>query len=983
MARIRMKTFNLRLYTNIYNMKHILFSILFLSSVIGFSQNTTFTRVIKNDSTDKTHAAFQSSSGDYFILSSTNSSGQGKTDIQVTKTNGLGTTQWSYTYGTAGNDVGTNMKPTTDGGAIICGYSDSLSGYGGENIFLTKINSSGAEQWTRNIQSDSIDRATDIIQSKSGEYYVTGFMKMDSLGYNTVVARYNSSGTPIWVKTFGGLGDDYGRAIIEDDLDRIVVLGSMANDSTNIGTTGDQDIHIMALSTTGSIIRSMNLGTTGNEEGTNIILGPNKTYYIGGNTTSGLGSANNCFIVSLDSNFSVLSSRWIGGVQDDRLSDIFLKNDGKILVATSSESSGSPRDALISEYNPSTGAIPVTFVIGGMDQDAISKVVIAGRESSGFTVLSSGKSLGSTNTEDIYITKLNSFLGGNCGYMNENINFGSLSLSTGVFGASQVYNIFGGASFTRNSITNNDTVLCCKLENRVIADSLKMCTGESLSLGRQAISGYVYNWSSVSGVSFSSTTANPSVSPSVSTRYKLVVSSSDGQCAPDSAYIYVNVRQRLNQTLISDTFVCIGDSVLINAPSGMNYYEWTTPSNKILKPELYVKITTPNITLYMLDSNSCVYRDTFSVEQKALPAFSLGPDTTICENLTITLTGPIGMTTYAWNGTISTANILTTNASRVHTLRVKNAFGCQFADSIQVLTNPNSPFNLGSDTMVCHGNNFALYGPTALKSYKWNNVSSTLPYKEISAAGTYWAEAYNSFGCPSYDTISISFFADASFNLGRDTNLCDAVNFQIQGPAVLKNYIWSDSSTSQNLTIDSVGTFWLIAEDNNGCRYRDTINITKTSSPIIDLGTVVKIPSSGLLTLTPGSSFKSYNWSTGATSTSIQVSDTGMYSVSVVDSNGCTAFAQIHITSTANIAYIDGTSFTIYPNPASDILYIRCSEASAARLILIDAQGKVVEEAEMIGLQSQLQISSFPAGLYRLVIAKEDKIINFSIIISH
>jgi hypothetical protein len=49
------------------------------------------------------------------------------------------------------------------------------------------------------------------------------------------------------------------------------------------------------------------------------------------------------------------------------------------------------------------------------------------------------------------------------------------------------------------------------------------------------------------------------------------------------------------------------------------------------------------------------------------------------------------------------------------------------------------------------------------------------------------------------------------------------------------------------------------------------------------------------ITLNPGL-FASYQWSTGATSQTIEVNSSGMYSVSVVDANGCTGGSMVNIT---------------------------------------------------------------------------------------
>ena len=116
------------------------------------------------------------------------------------------------------------------------------------------------------------------------------------------------------------------------------------------------------------------------------------------------------------------------------------------------------------------------------------------------------------------------------------------------------------------------------LEAKVNRDSLRICSGTSINLGRSAISGYKYSWTSISGASYSSSSANPTVSPKVDTKYKLVVSSSDGLCKPDSATILVRVNPRMSQEFLADTFFCEGYPVTIDGLKGMFFYEWEIKS---------------------------------------------------------------------------------------------------------------------------------------------------------------------------------------------------------------------------------------------------------------------------------------------------------------------------------------------------------------------------------------------------------------------
>jgi len=259
-----------------------------------------------------------------------------------------------------------------------------------------------------------------------------------------------------------------------------------------------------------------------------------------------------------------------------------------------------------------------------------------------------------------------------------------------------------------------------------------------------------------------------------------------------------------------------------------------------------------------------------------------------------------------------------------------------------------------------------------------------LASKTVNVAGKYWAEAYNSFGCPSYDTVNISFYPSSAFSLGADLGFCDDINYTIVGPVGEKEYLWSDSSTNQNLTIDTVGIYYLKIVDDNMCEFRDTVNVTLSQSPTISLGAETKIPASGVLDLTPGSGFKSYTWSTGASTEILQVTDTGRYSVTVVDVNGCSAYAEIYINKTAELNYINGVRYSVYPNPVNDLLHIEGgSELTKSAISIMDALGKTVYSNRSFNGNEKINVKELPAGLYRVIISVDEKTLSINVVITH
>jgi hypothetical protein len=959
-------------------MKNNLFIGIFMScGLIGFGQNTSFLKVIKNANADMAVASFQKSNSDYFLLANTTSGGQGGTDYQLTKTDGLGNSIWSYTYGLTGDDVATNMKPTSDGGAIICGYTINSSS--GEDAFVSKVSSSGTLQWTRSVVTDSAERITDVVQSRQGSFYATGYILQDTMEENVLAVMLSSSGAVNWIKTIGGNGNERGAAIMEGSNGDVVIVGSTANDSVTFGGIVDTDAYLISLDIFGDLIKARNLGSSSFDEASHVLQTGTNEYTVAGNMYNPIFGNVDVFVQKVDTNFNVNSGSFYASTGDDVLMDFKVGSGSNLLLAVSSDLPSFPGDLIFFEVSATAG-VNSAIVVGGASSDGQSGAFISGTPTIGFSLFTSGNSFGATSSEDLYLAKLLPNYTLDCLVGEQPIDFGATSFSTDTFENITAILSNSLVTLTRSSITNTDSTVCCRLEARTNGDTLFLCSGTSVNLGRSTISGYVYDWTVISGGTFSASNANPLVSPTVSTTYKLVVTSADGLCTADSATVRVIVSARMTQIPLIDTFFCADNTYALNAQSGMIFYEW---SNRVAKYAGATRVVTASDTLNlrMLDANGCLYTDTVMVDKKVLPVVDLGSDTTICDNVTITFTGPGNMESYVWNGVAGATQTYTTTSSQVHTLLAIDSFGCESSDDVQVLTKPSSSLYLGPDTSVCAGESITFFGPSFFTGYKWNGVAFASPEFVRTTSGEVTVEAKNSFGCPAYDTLMLTVGILPEFSLGNDTGFCDNVDFALLGPAGFI-YTWFNGTTDRLYQAKGAGLFYLTVEDAIGCEYTDSVVIEEYTSPSITLGPDTILRSFDPLVLTPGSDFEIYTWSTGESAESISVTDKGTYSVTVTDTNGCTGSAQMEVLSAASMSSIKGVTYKVYPNPASDRFTFTSSKPlQGATLNLIDINGRVVSTYTVSGDYVEVNVLDMPAGLYKLVLNDKNNVLTFSILV--
>ncbi len=119
-------------------------------------------------------------------------------------------------------------------------------------------------------------------------------------------------------------------------------------------------------------------------------------------------------------------------------------------------------------------------------------------------------------------------------------------------------------------------------------------------------------------------------------------------------------------------------------------------------------------------------------------------------------------------------------------------------------------------------------------------------------------------------------------NLGPDQVVCDTafVNAQVTGINNPNQYVWNTGFVGPIYKITTSGQYFVEVTGNNGCKKRDTINVTILNSASVNLGNDTTLACGDSLVLSLGTG-ASYQWSTGDTTSSLTIKEPGTYSVRV------------------------------------------------------------------------------------------------------
>ncbi len=452
------------------------------------------------------------------------------------------------------------------------------------------------------------------------------------------------------------------------------------------------------------------------------------------------------------------------------------------------------------------------------------------------------------------------------------------------------------------------------------ASATQVTAGTAVTLNSSATSitetspTYTYAWSSTTG--FTATTQNPSVSPTTSGTYSVIITNTTTGCS-DTATVAVTVSGSSTlsaTTSATPSSVCPGTSVQLSC----------TPSGGT----------------------------TYSYQWGSTPAGF----TSTQQNPTVV---PTASTTYTV--TVTSGSNTTTSSTIVTTYSVPTTPTVTQTGAVlySSATSGNQWYLNGS---IISGQTGTSYTPTASGSYQvmvtnGNGCTAMSTAIAVSVAGT----------------LSVSVTASPS-------NICPGSSVQlncIPSGGTSYTYEWSSTpsgftSTSQNPTVTpAASTTYSVTVTSGTSTGTNSTSVTLFASPATPI-----ISQAGLVLNSSASTGNQwyYNGSliSGETGNSYTPTQDGLYQVMVTDANGCTAMS-------STFGYSVGISennsvnspIVIYPNPTrGEIQLVIPSTIEKYTTQITDVCGKIILMNEN---QSTINLSELNSGIYFIEIRFNDK----------
>jgi trimeric autotransporter adhesin len=445
---------------------------------------------------------------------------------------------------------------------------------------------------------------------------------------------------------------------------------------------------------------------------------------------------------------------------------------------------------------------------------------------------------------------------------------------------------------------------------------------------------------------------------------------------------------------------CFGNNTgaaTVNVTGGVSpvSYLWNTGDTTASVSNLIAGTYTVTAT----DANGCQSSQIFTLTQSPQLTVAIALVTNVsCNGLTngsatALAAGGTGNSSYLWSSGGTGASETGLGAG-TYTVTVTDSLNCSTTDSV-IITQPDTLImTLASQTSPsCFGDlnasaTVATTGGTAPYTYNWSSGGTSATEINL-GAGSFGVSVTDSLGCTDTLNIIISqpnplIISAASINPTTCGGNNGSIDLTVTDGTPGYTYLWSNSTTSQDLTGQNAGTYTCVVTDTNGCVDSVNVLLTDPAAPVVTIGSLqatICVDDAALtLSGTPTGGTFSGPGVSGNTFSPLLQSGTVTITYNYTDPNTqCQGTASQNILVDPCVGISEqqaGSTIQVYPNPGNGLfnLNLGYTPTDAVTVEIFNGLGQVISSFTMTTDNRNTDISAYPSGIYTLRITDGSKV---------
>jgi gliding motility-associated-like protein len=363
---------------------------------------------------------------------------------------------------------------------------------------------------------------------------------------------------------------------------------------------------------------------------------------------------------------------------------------------------------------------------------------------------------------------------------------------------------------------------------------------------------------------------------------------------------------------------CPAGGTNLTATAGYVSYAW---SNNATTNTIFLN-QEGTYTVTVTDANGCQNTASATIIEDSELDPEINGVPNFCAGLSTTLTVPDDYSTYVWSNNAQT-NEISVNTPGTYTVTVADEFGCMGTASVQVASLPLPTPAISGDLDYCIGSSTTLNGGNGYASYNWSGTGNTNQFLTVNTPGNYSLTVTDGNGCVGTTSTSVVQNALPVHTILGEPGYCPGLTTTLTAQPGFASYQWSTSTSGISIEVGTAETFSLSVTDANGCVGVASQAVEEYVTAVPGITGAPQFCPGTSTSLSADAGFVSYNWSNGASTPNVTITQAGTISLVVTDDNGCVTNNSIDLSNyvvtapmiTAPAGFCNGSTATLMATP--------------------------------------------------------------------
>ena len=296
-------------------------------------------------------------------------------------------------------------------------------------------------------------------------------------------------------------------------------------------------------------------------------------------------------------------------------------------------------------------------------------------------------------------------------------------------------------------------------------------------------------------------------------------------------------------------------------------------------------------------------------------------------------------------------------------------------ETISITVNPLPSVDAGSDVEICDGFSTPI-SATGAVTYDWDNGLGAGAGQTVSPAvtTTYTVTGMDGNGCTNTDMVMVTVNPIPNVSAGSDLSICLNDEATLSGSGA-STYIWDNGVVDGVPFSQALGTmtYTVTGTDANGCVDTDQVDVTMNTLPTVSVasfsvdtvcmnGSPIALPAG-----TPAGGVYS-GWGVSGTDFDPSLTIPGTHDVyyTYTDGNLCSSVDYTSIEVVLCLGLFDNEliSYTVYPNPVSDVITLEFEQQIEVEISVTDDQGRIVFQQSLKDQMNEIKVQDWTPGTY-------------------